>query len=541
MSNAISHIPALKNEPVKTYRSDSSELLEVLKVYDQLYTQEIEVPMVINGEKVCTEEKKKITPPHEHQHILGSYSLANTENIEKAITTALEAKKSWEALPWEHRASVFLKAATLIAGPYRAKINAATMLAQSKNVFQAEIDSACELIDFFNFNAAFLEQIYNIQPQSSEGIWNRIEYRALEGFVYAITPFNFTAIAGNLPAAPVLMGNVCVWKPSDSQVYSANVIMEVLEEAGLPKGVINMITGDAEMITKQVLGHNAFSGLHFTGSTHVFKTLWSEIGKNINTYRNYPRIVGETGGKDYIWMHKSAGISEVGTAIIRGAFEYQGQKCSAASRAYLPKSKWEAIKVYLKKEISSIKVGAPRDPSNFVNAVIHQKSFDKLVAVIEKVKKDHTAEIIIGGTYDSTIGYFIDPTIILAESSDYFAMKEEFFGPILTICLYDDDHWEESLGWVKDASEYALTGAIFVKDRLLIKNITEKLSDSAGNFYINDKPTGAVVGQQPFGGGRASGTNDKAGSMFNLLRWVSPRTIKENFNPPTDYRYPFLY
>ncbi len=540
MNHSISKIPEPINEPIKSYKPNSEEVKEVFEAYDRLNEKIVNIPIRINEKQIYTEQTKTISPPHDHQHIIGKYAIASSEIVQKAIEGCLEAKEQWSVLPWEHRAAVFMKAATLISGPYRAKINAATMLGQSKNLFQAEIDSACELIDFFNFNAYFLEQIYKNQPKSSSGVWNTLEYRPLEGFVYAITPFNFTAIAGNLPAAAVLMGNVCVWKPSDSQVYSANVIMEILEEAGLPKGVINMVTGDAELITNQILSHPEFSGLHFTGSTHVFKNLWAKIGERIFQYKSYPRIVGETGGKDYVWVHNSASVDEVVAALIRGAFEYQGQKCSAASRAYLPKSQWEGIKKQLEIEIATIRIGSPRDQSNFMNAVIHQKAFNKLKDTIERVKESDDATILIGGTYDDTTGYFISPTVILAKSPDFITMREELFGPVLTIYIYDDSQWRESLEWVKSASEYALTGAIFAKDRVLINEISAILSDSAGNFYINDKPTGAVVGQQPFGGGRASGTNDKAGSMYNLLRWVSPRTVKENFNPPSDYRYPFL-
>lgn len=540
MSNAIFSIPTPVNESIKAYAKGSVERQELLQAYDELYSQQINIPLYINGDEIYTDETQKMHPPHDHKHDLGTFSKASAQHVEKAIDSCLTAKLSWEQTPWQDRAAVFLKAAALIAGPYRYKINAATMIAQSKNVFQAEIDSACELIDFFNFNAKFLEDIYKVQPVSSSGVWNRTAYRPLEGFVYAITPFNFTAIAGNLPAAPVLMGNVCVWKPSDSQVYSAKVIMEVLQEAGLPMGVINMVTGDPVMITDIILKNKEFSGLHFTGSTKVFKNLWKQIGNNIHIYKNYPRIVGETGGKDFVWAHPSADYKAVGTALIRGAFEYQGQKCSAASRAYIPKSLWKNLKDFLQKEMDTIKVGTPRKTENFVNAVIHEQSFDKLVAVIEYVNASAEATIEFGGIYDKTEGYFIDPTIVVTNDPYFKTMEEELFGPILTIYLYDDKKWKAILTTIDETSEYALTGAIFANDRHVIGQVTQALKNAAGNFYINDKPTGAVVGQQPFGGARSSGTNDKAGSVYNLLRWVSPRTLKENFVPPTDYRYPFL-
>ena len=540
MSNAIFNIPTPVNEPIKSYAKGSLERQEIFETYDALYSKEINIPLYIGSEEIFTENTAKMFPPHDHKHLLGSYSLANNEHVVNAIDSCLEAKKQWEQTPWQDRAAVFLKAAALIAGPYRYKINAATMIAQSKNVFQAEIDSACELIDFFNFNAKFLEDIYKVQPVSSEGIWNRTEYRPLEGFVYAITPFNFTAIAGNLPAAPVLMGNVCVWKPSDSQVYSAKVIMDVLHEAGLPKGVINMITGDAQMITDIILKHAEFSGLHFTGSTKVFKNLWQQIGANIHTYKNYPRIVGETGGKDFVWAHPSAAYEAVGTALIRGAFEYQGQKCSAASRAYIPKSMWENLKGFLEKEMGTITVGTPREIGNFVNAIIHEQSFNKLTEAIEFVKTSAEAEIVIGGTYDKSEGYFVHPTVVVTKNPNFKTMEQELFGPVLTIYIYEDSEWENTLKIIDETSEYALTGAIFARDRQVLTSVTLALQNAAGNFYINDKPTGAVVGQQPFGGARSSGTNDKAGSVYNLLRWVSPRTLKENFVPPTNYRYPFL-
>ncbi|WP_010177545.1 L-glutamate gamma-semialdehyde dehydrogenase [Aquimarina agarilytica] len=540
MSNAFYTIPEPSNELVKSYAKGSLERKLLFEAYDEMYKRRIVVPLYINGEAIFTENKEAIRPPHDFNHVVGDYVKASPSHVKSAIDSCLKAKADWEQMPWQDRAAIFLKAAALISGPYRYKINAATMIGQSKNVYQAEIDSACELIDFFNFNAKFLEEIYSSQPISSVGIWNRTEYRPLEGFVYAITPFNFTAIAGNLPAAPVLMGNVCVWKPSESQMYSANIIMEVLIEAGLPKGVINMVSGDPVMISDSVLNHKEFSGLHFTGSTKVFKTLWKQIALNLDHYKTYPKIVGETGGKDFVWAHPSADAAIVGTALIRGAFEYQGQKCSAASRAYIPKSMWAELKVFLEAELKTIRVGSPRKVSNFINAVIHEASFKKLVEIIEFVKASNDASILFGGGYDNNIGYFVDPTIIVAKNPNFRTMTEELFGPILSIYVYEDTQWEKVLKTVDQTSEYALTGAIFAQERSVITKATAILRNSAGNFYINDKPTGAVVGQQPFGGARGSGTNDKAGSIYNLLRWVSPRTIKENFVPPTNYSYPFL-
>ncbi|MEC8536631.1 MAG: L-glutamate gamma-semialdehyde dehydrogenase, partial [Bacteroidota bacterium] len=479
-------------------------------------------------------------PPHDHKHIVGTYHTANQADVELAISSALEAQESWSQLPWEQRAGIFLKAAELIAGPYRAKINAATMMAQSKTVHQAEIDAACEFIDFLRFNVQFMTEIYNDQPQSTNAAWNRIEYRPLEGFTYAVTPFNFTAIAGNLPACMALMGNVVVWKPSDSQVYSAKVIMDVFKEAGVPAGVINVVFGDPVMVTNAVLASPDFSGLHFTGSTFVFKELWKQIGTNIHRYKTYPRIVGETGGKDFIIAHKSANPKQVAAGIIRGAFEFQGQKCSAASRAYLPKSLWKDIKSQLLKDLESIKMGSPEDLSNFVTAVIHEGSFDKIAGYIDSAKKSPETEIIAGGGYDKSKGYFIEPTVIVSKNAKYETMCTELFGPVITIFIYEDTDFEETLKLIDQTSEYALTGAVFSTDRYAANMATRALENSAGNFYINDKPTGAVVGQQPFGGARASGTNDKAGSALNLLRWVSPRIIKETFVTPEDYRYPFL-
>lgn len=540
MSKGFFEVPVAINEPVKSYAPGSPEREEVLNSYKELYNSKINVPIYINGEKIETGNTKPMSPPHDHQHTLGEYHLAEKSHIDSAISTALEARKKWSKMPWEHRAAIFLKAAELIQGPYRSKINAATMLAQSKNIFQAEIDAACELIDFLRFNVQYMSEIYAEQPESSSAAWNRVEYRPLEGFVYAITPFNFTAIAGNLPASAALMGNVVVWKPSDSQVYSAKVIMDVFEEAGVPAGVINMVMGDPVMITDTVLASPDFAGIHFTGSTHVFKDIWAKIGANIHNYKTYPRIVGETGGKDFIVAHHTANPQQVSTAIARGAFEFQGQKCSAASRIYVAKSIWPEVKDSLLADIKSFKMGSPEDMSNFITAVIHEASFDKLAKYIDQAKSDENAEIIAGGNYDKTKGYFVEPTVILTTDPKYTTMETELFGPVVTIYVYEDEKWSETLKLVDGTSEYALTGAVLATDRYAITEATDALQNAAGNFYINDKCTGAVVGQQPFGGARASGTNDKAGSALNLLRWASPRLIKETFVTPVDYRYPFL-
>ncbi|WP_298554826.1 L-glutamate gamma-semialdehyde dehydrogenase [uncultured Algibacter sp.] len=540
MGKGFFNVPVAVNEPVKSYAPGSPERDAVLKTYRAMFNSKTDVPLYINGEDVKTGNTRTMSPPHNHQHIVGTYHLAEQSHVEDAISTALEARKTWSQIPWEQRAGIFLKAAELIAGPYRAKINAATMIAQSKTIHQAEIDAACEFIDFLRFNVQFMTDIYMEQPESTNDAWNRIEYRPLEGFTYAVTPFNFTAIAGNLPACMALMGNVVVWKPSDSQVYSAKVIMDVFEEAGVPPGVINVVFGDPVMITNTVMASPDFSGLHFTGSTFIFKELWKQIGNNIHNYKTYPRIVGETGGKDFIVAHKSANAKQVATAIVRGAFEFQGQKCSAASRAYIPKSLWSDVKKFVLKDVKSLKMGSPEDMSNFITAVIHEGSFDKLAKFIDGAKADTDANIIAGGNYDKSKGYFIEPTVILAKDPKYTTMRTELFGPVITIYVYEDDAYAETLKLVDETSEYALTGAIISKDRYAVTQATEALQNAAGNFYINDKPTGAVVGQQPFGGARASGTNDKAGSAQNLLRWVSPRMIKETFVTPTDYRYPFL-
>jgi 1-pyrroline-5-carboxylate dehydrogenase len=540
MASGFYQVPKAVNEPIKSYAPGSPELKTLLATYNKMYKEEIDIPFYIGGKEFRTGKTVDIHPPHDHKHCVGKYHTAEREHLELAIEKAAEARVKWAKTSWQDRAAIFLKAADLLAGPFRDKMNAATMIAQSKNVFQAEIDSACELIDFFRFNVQFMTEIYSNQPESAAGIWNRMEYRPLEGFVYAITPFNFTSIAGNLPGAPALMGNVVIWKPARSQVYSAQVIMELFKAAGLPDGVINMVTGNSGMITDVLLESKDFAGVHFTGSTPVFKSFWATIGNNMDTYKSYPRIVGETGGKDFIWAHPTANAQEVATAISRGAFEFQGQKCSAASRAYLPKSLWKDIKESVIKDVNSFKMGSPADTGNFINAVIDDRAFKKLSGYIDQAKKDNDAEIIVGGGYDDSKGYFIEPTVIVTTNPQYVTMYTELFGPIITIYIYDDNKWEDILDVIDNTSEYALTGAIFSGDRYAIDLATNKLENAAGNFYINDKPTGAVVGQQPFGGARGSGTNDKAGSVWNLLRWVNNRTIKETFVPPTNYRYPFL-
>lgn len=540
MLKGFFQVPKAVNEPVKQYAPGSPEKAAVLAEYKRMWNEQIDVPLYIGSEEIRTGNTRTMSPPHDHQHIVGKYHMAEKHHVEKAIQAALDAKEAWVNMPWEHRAAIFLKAAELIAGPYRARINAATMIAQSKNIYQAEIDAACEFIDFLRYNVEFMSQIYADQPKSDSGIWNRTEYRPLEGFIYAITPFNFTAISGNLPSSCAMMGNTVVWKPSDSQVFSAKIIVDIFREAGLPDGVINVIYGDAQMITDTILASRDFAGVHFTGSTFVFKDIWKKIGENIHHYKTYPRIVGETGGKDYIVAHPSANVRQVVTGIVRGAFEYQGQKCSAASRAYVPKSLWNDVREELGKDLKSLKMGSPEDFGNFITAVIHEGSFDKITNFIDQAKQDPDAEIIFGGNYDKSKGYFIEPTVVLTTNPQYKIMCTELFGPVIAIYVYDDEKWEETLRLVDGTTEYALTGAIFSRDRYAIAQATDILKNSAGNFYINDKPTGAVVGMQPFGGARASGTNDKAGSALNLLRWVSPRTIKETFITPEDYRYPFL-
>jgi len=539
MSNAIFNPPMAVNEPIKSYAPGSSEREELQKTVAAMRAEKSDIPMFINGEEVRTGNTIHMHPPYDHQFDLGVYHRGDASHVQDAISAALEARQAWADLPWEQRASVFLKAAELIAGPYRQKLNGATMLAQSKNAFQAEIDAACELIDFFRFNVEYMSQLYNEQPESSEGVWNRLEYRPLEGFVFAITPFNFTAISGNLPASPAMMGNTVVWKPADSQIYSAWMVMQVLREAGLPAGVINLVYTDGPEAGEVIFNHPDFAGLHFTGSTGVFQNLWKTIGNNIEKYKSYPRIVGETGGKDFIIAHESANPKEVSTSITRGAFEFQGQKCSAASRAYVPRSMWGEVKEYLLDDLKEIKVGSPEDFSNFVNAVIDERAFDKIANYIDEAAKASNAEIIAGGKYDKSEGYFIDPTIILTNDPKYTTMCEEIFGPVITIFVYEEKDFDATLKLVDDNS-YALTGGIFAKDRHVLNYMCKALENAAGNFYINDKPTGAVVGQQPFGGARKSGTNDKAGAKQNLMRWISARTMKETFVPANDYKYPFL-
>ena len=538
MPKGIYNIPAVTNEPIFSYAPGSPERAELQATIKKMRSEEIDVPMYIGGEEVRTGKLFTMTPPHDHQHVLGHYHLGEKKHIQMAIDAALAAKPAWEALGWEHRASIFLKAAELISGPYRQKINAATMLGQSKNAFQAEIDSACEIADFLRFNVQYMTDIYKQQPVSSKGIWNRVEQRPLEGFVFALTPFNFTAIAGNLPTAPAMMGNCIVWKPSKTAVYSAQVLMEVFQKAGVPAGVINLVYVSGPAASEVLFSSPDFAGIHFTGSTGVFQDIWKNIGENIHMFKSYPRIVGETGGKDYIFMHPTGNCKDVATGITRGAFEYQGQKCSAASRAFIPASKYDEVMAYVKEDLSNIKMGGTEDFTNFVNAVIDETSFDKLAQSIDEAKASPDAEIVAGGTYDKSVGYFVAPTIIRALKHDYITMEEELFGPILTIYVYDDNKVDETLDILDKGSMYALTGAIFADCRYEIEKLVKRLTHTAGNFYINDKPTGAVVGQQPFGGGRGSGTNDKAGSMINLLRWVSPRTIKETFVPATDYMYP---
>jgi len=533
-------VPVAANEPIKSYAAGSQERKELQAMLRELRSKKINIPMYIGDKEVESHVLVRLHPPHDHKHVLGHFHKSDKTHITQAIDAALAAKEKWANLSWEHRASIFLKAAELIAGPYRAKLNAATMLGQSKNAFQAEIDSACEIIDFLRFNVQYMTEIYAEQPISSPGVWNRLEWRPLEGFIYALTPFNFTAIAGNLPTSCAMMGNVVVWKPSNTQVYSANVLMEIFKKAGVPDGVINLIYPSGPDAAEVIFNHRDFAGIHFTGSTEVFQNIWQTIGNNIHKYRSYPRIVGETGGKDFIMAHKSAETKSLAVAISRGAFEYQGQKCSAASRAYIPSNLWEEVKSFVLADLKDMKMGPTEDFTNFINAVIDEKSFDKLAKYIDNAKKDPNVEIIAGGNYDKSTGYFIEPTIIVAKDPKYVTMCEELFGPVLTVFVYEADKFEETLELVDSTSPYALTGAILGQDRYALELATKKLSNAAGNFYINDKCTGAVVGQQPFGGARGSGTNDKAGAKINLLRWVSPRTIKETFTPPTDYKYPFL-
>ncbi|WP_312332479.1 MULTISPECIES: L-glutamate gamma-semialdehyde dehydrogenase [unclassified Sphingobacterium] len=541
MSKGFFTVPVPTNEPVYTYAVGTKERKLLKAAIDEARSKQIDIPMYIGGKEITTSKKVTIAPPHDHQHILGQYNQGDKSHVTDAINAALAAKKDWENLAWEDRAAIFLKAAELISGKYRYELNAATMLGQSKNPYQAEIDSACEITDFLRFNVQYMTEIYKQQPPiSGKGVWNRVEQRPLEGFVFALTPFNFTAIAGNLPSCVAMMGNVVVWKPSNTQIYSANVLMKIFREAGLPDGVINLVYVSGPDAGDVIFQHPDFAGIHFTGSTGVFQDIWKTIGNNIHRYKTYPRIVGETGGKDFIVVHPSADLKAANTALVRGAFEYQGQKCSAASRAYIPKSLWPALKESMTNDVKSFTIGGTEDFTNFINAVIDEKSFDKLAKYIDRAKESNDAEIVVGGTYDKSKGYFIHPTIIEASKPDYETMVEELFGPVLTIYVYEDAKFEETLAIVDKTSIYALTGSIIAQDRYAINLATDKLRHAAGNFYVNDKCTGAVVGQQPFGGARGSGTNDKAGSMINLLRWVSPRTIKETFNPDTDYRYPFL-
>ena len=540
MSNGIFNVPVASNEPIYDYAPGTPEREALLASYKEQYAATVDVPMYIGGEEIRTGNKDTLCPPHDHKHVLGHFHKGDATHVHQAIDAALGAREAWANMPWEHRASIFLKAADLISGKYRYRMNAATMLAQGKNCFQSEIDSVCELADFLRFNVEYMVQIYSEQPESAPGVWNRMEYRPLEGFVFALTPFNFTAIAGNLPSSAALMGNTVVWKPANSQIYSANVVMQIFKEAGLPDGVINLVYVSGPVAGEVIFEHKDFAGIHFTGSTGVFQNLWKTIGTNIHKYRSYPRIVGETGGKDFVVAHPSSKSKEVSTALSRGAFEFQGQKCSAASRAYIPQSMWPAVKEELLADVATFKMGSPEDMGNFINAVIDEKAFDKIASYIDYIKEQQDAEIICGGGYDKTEGYFIEPTVVVTTNPKFRTMVEEIFGPVLTIYVYADDQWEETLKLVDETSDYALTGSIFSGDRYKAIEATKALENAAGNFYINDKPTGAVVGQQPFGGARGSGTNDKAGSYLNLLRWVNARTIKETLVPPTDYRYPFL-
>lgn len=540
MSKAISQVPLAVNEPVNSYVPGSPEVKSLIDTYKKMWAEKVEIPMIINGKEVKTDTKVQLQSPQDHAHDFGFYYQGGMQHVDDAINSALAAKEAWNGLGWEQRAAIFLKAADLLAGPYRDVINAATMIGQSKNVHQAEIDSACEFIDFLRFNVEFMTEMYSEQPVSDNGIWNRVEYRPLEGFCFAVTPFNFTAISGNLPTCMAMLGNVVVWKPSDKQVYSAKVIMDVLIEAGLPAGVINMIFTDGKETAEKVLAHKDFAGLHFTGSTKVFQGMWKMIGDNIHNYRTYPRIVGETGGKDFVIAHPSANVEAVATALVRGAFEYQGQKCSAASRAYVPKSLWADVKKVMEAQMATIKIGSPEDPSNFVNAVIDRNSFEKCKGYITRANESSEATVAIGGTCDDSKGWFVHPTVIETTNPQYESMVEEIFGPILSVFVYEDQDWKETLKLVDSSSPYSLTGSVFSQDRYAIAEAYKALENASGNFYINDKPTGAVVGQQPFGGGRASGTNDKAGSKMNLLRWTSVRSVKETFVSPKDYKYPYL-
>lgn len=541
MSNSKAGVPQPINEPVKSYAPRSPERAAIKSKLAELRSQRIEIPLIIDGKEVRTGDIGTCSLPHDHRKVIATYHKAGEKEINMAIKAALNARRKWAAMDWEVRAAVFLKAADLLAGPWRQTLNAATMLGQSKNIFQAEIDSACELADLFRFNCYYATQIFEQQPlHSPAGTWNRLEYRPLEGFIFAVTPFNFTAIAGNLPSAPAIVGNVALWKPASSAVYSAYFTMQLFREAGLPDGVISFIPGAGGTISPVVLNSPHLAGIHFTGSTEIFNQIWKTVGDNIGQYRTYPRIVGETGGKNFIIAHRSTPIDSLGVALIRGAFEYQGQKCSAASRAYIPKSMWPALKDYLLSELKTVKMGDVEDSFNFINAVIDKNAFTRIKGYIDYVKQSNEAEIVWGGGCDDSKGYFIEPTVVLTSNPHFKTMEEEIFGPVLTVYLYADDSFAEALRLCDETSPYGLTGAIFARDREAVNTAERVLVHAAGNFYINDKPAGAVVGQQPFGGSRASGTNDKAGGLLNILRWVSPRTIKENFVPPADYRYPFM-
>ncbi|MDZ4716367.1 MAG: L-glutamate gamma-semialdehyde dehydrogenase [Cytophagales bacterium] len=540
MSTGFFHVPAPRNEPVLSFGPGTQERKAIAAALAEARKTTVDIPMYIGGDEIRTGKKIKITPPHDHKHLLGHFHEGDKSHVEQAVQAALAAKEMWAGLPWEHRASIFLKAADLLAGPYRFKMNAATMLGQSKNAYQAEIDAACELIDFLRFNVHFMGEIYGEQPVSSPGVWNRMEYRPLEGFTFALTPFNFTAIGGNLPTSMAMMGNTVVWKPAYTQIYSAHVFMQILKAAGLPDGVINLIYTPGPATGDVIFNHRDFGGIQFTGSTGVFQHIWKTIGTNIHTYKSYPRIVGETGGKDFVIAHKSAHAKEVATALSRGAFEFQGQKCSAASRAYIPSNLWEEVKTYLLADLKNFKMGVTEDLGNYINAVIDEKAFDSIAGYIEKARQNPMNEILAGGKYDKSKGYFIEPTVILTKDPSSITMCEEIFGPVISIYVYHAENFEQTLELVDQTSPYALTGSILSGDRYAIDLATRRLVNAAGNFYINDKPTGAVVGQQPFGGARGSGTNDKAGAKVNLLRWVSMRTIKETFVPATEYRYPFL-
>jgi len=540
MSNAYFKVPLPVNEPIKSYKPGSLEREELKNKIAELKSKQIEIPLIIGGEEIRTGNTEEIRIPHNHSHILGVYHKASKKEVEMAIESALEARKEWSEIPWEHRVSIFLKMAELLAGPWRATLNAATMLGQSKTVHQAEIDSAAELVDFYRFNSYYFAKLMEDQPFSSSGVWNRMEYRPLEGFIFAVTPFNFTSIAGNLPTAPALVGNVSLWKPASSAVYSAYWLMKLFEQAGMPKGVINFVPGSGGQVGNPAMTNPNLAGVHFTGSTEVFQNMWKLISDNLKNMKYYPRIVGETGGKDFIFVHCSADIDALVVAALRGAFEYQGQKCSAASRMYVPKSIWKEFKEKFVEEVSKIKMGDVEDFTNFMGAVIDKGAFETITSYIKYAKSSNEAEIITGGNFDSSVGYFIEPTTIVTTNPKFKTMEEEIFGPVLTIFIYDDNKLDETLTLCDETSPYGLTGAIFAQDRKAIVKMSNALRNAAGNFYINDKPTGAIVGQQPFGGGRASGTNDKAGSAMNLLRWMTVRTIKETFDPPKDWRYPFM-